>query len=60
MSRLLVGLNYRIGSNWNVAALRAILPSVANALSIDAVVSPCGEKISDTIIGRILFLSYFE
>jgi hypothetical protein len=42
LARLLVGLNYRIGSNRNIAALRALVPPVANALPIDAVVSPCG------------------
>ena len=42
LARLLVGLNYRIGSNRNIAALRALVPSVANALPVDTVVSPCG------------------
>jgi hypothetical protein len=42
LARLLVGINYRIGSNRNIAALLALVPPVANALPIDAVVSPCG------------------
>jgi hypothetical protein len=44
MLRLLVGLDYRIGPNLNITALRTLVPSEAKALPNDAVVAPCELK----------------